>query len=238
MIEAALEEYPNSLPAADINVNTFLKLRDDLQSNKYATIAFGEFEKLYQRNQNTAANIEGVIKACVEEGFVNGPFEDVRMGGVKARVLIVGGMTPTFYAQKYDAWQKSGFARRFLWCKFSVKNPEMILEAIHEWKRIEMDGIPRRHPGRSGIPFDVSEKESRWLMKFVREQPGDATPYVLLKKIYSVLKWKYKANPRRVREIFEDFSGSLFRDGTELTIPTEKNGKTKTRKKTRRKKTT
>jgi hypothetical protein len=221
MIECALQEYPNALPAADINVNTFMKLRDDLQSNKYATIAFGEFEKLYQRNANTAANIEGVIKACVEEGFVRGPFEDVRMGGCKARVLIVGGMTPGFFASKYDSWQKSGFARRFLWCMFSVQNPELILEAIHEWRRIEMNGIPRRYPGMKGIPFDVTDAESRYLMKLVRDQPGDASPYVLLKKIFSVLKWKYPKDPKVPKQIIEDFADSLKRNGTELVIPRE-----------------
>lgn len=234
MIEAALSEYPNSLPAADINVNTFMKLRDDLQSNKYATIAFGEFEKLYQRNANTAANIEGVIKACVEEGFVRGPFEDVRMGGVKARVLIIGGMTPTFYSSKYDSWIKSGFARRFLWSMFTVSNPEMILEAIHEWRRIEMDGIPRRFPGMKGIPFNVSDNESRYLMKLVREQPGDATPYVLLKKIFSVLRWKYPKELSRPMEIIKDFAESLSRNGSELTLPNEDSLRPKRKRKKRK----
>ena len=221
MIETGLDVYPNALSVADINVNTFIKLRDDLQSNKYATIALGEFEKLYQRNASTAANIEGVIKACVEEGFVNGPFEDVRMGGIKARVLIIGGMTPTFYASKYDHWQKSGFARRFLWSKFSISNPELILEAIHEWRRIEMDAIPRRYPGMQGIPFNVSPVESRYLMKLIRDQPGDASPYVLLKKIFCVLKWKYPKDEKKPMETMKDFAESLKRDGTELTIQRE-----------------
>jgi hypothetical protein len=222
MIECGLSEYPNALPCGDINVNTFIKLRDDLASGRYATMAFPEYEKLYQRNAATAQNIEGVIKQCVEEGFVRGPFEDVRMGGVRARVLVIGGMTPSFYHSKYDGWQKSGFARRFLWSQFAITNPELILEAIHEWRRIEMNGIVRKFPGMRGIPFDVTEQESRYLMKMVRDQPGDATPFVLLKKIYAVLKWKYAKEPKHPKSIMDDFSDSLLRNGSEMTIPREK----------------
>jgi hypothetical protein len=40
------------------------------------------------------------------------------------------------------------------------------------------------------IPFNVTEKESVHLRNLLRDQP-EATPFVLLKKIFAVLKWKY-----------------------------------------------
>ncbi len=219
MIECALSEYPNALCLADLNINTLMKMRDDLTSNRFATIGFGEFEKLYQRAQVTSSNIEGTIKMLTEEGFIRASFEDVRISGIKARCFIVGGMTPSFYSQKYDGWIKSGFARRFLWSIFNVSNPEMILEAIHQNQKLEMNGIPRRYPGMKAIPLNVTVSESRYLMKLVKEQPGEATPYATLKKIFAALRWKYQKKKSRPMEIMEDFAPSLTRGGAELILP-------------------
>jgi len=76
-----------------------------------------------------------------------------------------------------------------------------------------------------GIPFNVDEKSSRYLMKLVRDQPGDTSPYILLKKVWSVLRWKYPKEEKKPREIMEDFSESLARNGTELTIEQEREAK-------------
>lgn len=220
MIEMALSEYGNALSLTDLNVNTLVKLRDDLISNRYATIGFGEFEKLYQRHQTTASNIEGSLKALVEEGFMRASFEDVRMGGLRARVLIVGGMTPQFYSNHYDSWSKSGFARRFLWSLYAVDNPEMITEAIHIWKLLRIaKGFTRRYPGLEGIPFKIEPMESRYLGGLVKEQAGQSTPYVLLKKILSVLKWKY--DKTKAIQIIKDFAPSLSKNGARLILPRE-----------------
>jgi hypothetical protein len=223
LIEETLSQYPNALTVTDLNINTLVKLRDDLISNRYATIAFEEFEKLYQRHSSTASNMEGSIKAMVEQGFNRASFEDVRMGGIKAQVLIIGGMTPQFHSAKYDTWAKNGFARRFLWSIFTVDNPEVIMEAIHEWKRLNLwEGFSRRFPGLAGIPWKIEDSESRYLMSLTKDQPGQSTPYVLLKKVFCVLRWKYdRTDPKRAMRIMKDFAPSLTKNGARLILPRE-----------------
>lgn len=220
MISKTLEDYPNALVLTDLNINTLVKLKGDLTSNRYSTLAFGEFEKLYQRHTSTSSNIEGSIKALVEEGFSRASFEDVRMGGLVARTCVIGGLTPDFHDKMYNGWLTSGFSRRFLWVLYGVSNPENLDESIHEWKLLDLaDGFERKYPGLKGIPFNITDTESRYLRTIINDQPGRTTPYVILKKLMSVLKWKHPKNNGRAMEIMRDFAPSLSKNGGMLNLP-------------------
>lgn len=221
MVESALCEYPNSLILSDINVNTLTQIKDDLASGCYPTIAFPAFEKLYQRNPSTAQNIEGYLMALVEEGFSRASFEDQRMAAIKARTLVIGAMTYSLYQQKYAAWSKSGFLRRFLWCVVKLQDVEKVMEAIHKWELLPLDGINRRTPGNRNIPYNLEMAESTKVRALMREQPpASSTPYVLLKKIACVLKWKYANSKPEVNymKILGDFSESLKKQGANIVL--------------------
>src|SRR6476646_6884687 len=92
-IASGLSDYPSALVLSDLNVQQLVRLRDDLSGGRYTSIGFTEFEKLYQRASSTSENIEGHIKALVEEGFTRASFEDQRMATMSARALVVGAMT-------------------------------------------------------------------------------------------------------------------------------------------------
>jgi hypothetical protein len=219
LIEYALEEYPNALVLSDLNINTLMKMRDDLVSNRFATMAFPEFAKLYARDSRTSANIEFTIQQLVDEGFRKPSFADPRMASSKARLFVIGGMVPSFYETHYDGWQKSGFLRRFISCVFSVENPEAITNAIKANRRLGVNGIKRKTGYQKGIPLKVSEEEANYIHRLLKEQPDDKTPLMLMMKIFSVLKWKYeKTEHDRPKKIFQDFAPTLRRDGGRLII--------------------
>src|SRR5256885_1629489 len=79
IIKLALIEYPDTLVLSDINVQEFGRLKNSLIGGRYTTIGFGEFEKLYERNPTTAANLEGTLRGMVEEGFDKLSFESQQM---------------------------------------------------------------------------------------------------------------------------------------------------------------
>ena len=206
-IRVALCDHPSALFLSDLNINSLMKLRDSLVSGRYRTIAFPEYEKLYQRKADTSANVEGTIKQLIEEGFSRASFEELDAITTTARTFIVGAMTYDFYNKKISQWRESGFKRRILWVGITLQNPDKIMEAIRKWELIEIDGIPRRYPTKE-IPFNVSDSESRKIEAMLKGQ-WEATPYVLLKKIYAVLKWKYPNDKKKPMFIMEELGACL-----------------------------
>lgn len=216
LIKNALTGFPDTLILSDLNVTTLSLLKNSLIDGRYTSMAFGEFEKLYQRNPSTAANIEGHLKAMVEEGFGKSSFDDQRMVNTCARVLVIAGITPSCYSKMYPRWMDNGFARRFIWCHYTLADPSMITDAIHRWKAINFGRVIKEMPAGKEIPWNVTQSESLEMRKLMQHQPSLETPYMLLKKIYCVLKWRHGA--RRAMVIIKDFSESLTNQGAKLIL--------------------
>jgi hypothetical protein len=216
LIKRALEEYPDALVLSDINIQTLSVLKNSLIDGRYSTLAFGEFEKLYQRNPATAANIEGHIKALVEEGFQRASFEDQRAVGLAARACVIGGITPSCYVQRLTKWEENGFARRFLWGNYTLANSDAIVDAISRWKLISFGKISVKAPGNKKIPYEITKAENGILKDIIGAQPSRETPFVLIKKMFCVLKWRHGA--RKANEIIEDFGECLSMKGATLTL--------------------
>jgi len=215
IIRQALSPYPSALSLSDLNINSLMSIRESLIAGRYSTIAFGEFEKLYARRADTAANIEGVIKQLIEEGFTRASFEEQDCITTTARTLVIGAMTYNFYSNRITGWRESGFKRRFIWSGIKLKDPLKLMEAIRKWELIDIDGIPRRYTAKP-IPFDVTEDESKKLEKLIRGQ-WEPTVYVLLKKIFAVLKWKHK-DAKHAMNLVESFCESTRGDLAEVEI--------------------
>lgn len=218
-IENTLANHYDALVVGDINIQTLIKLRDDFRTGRYHTLAFTEFEKLYQRRGETAINTEGSIKQYVEEGFSRASFEDQRMQLSKARCLVVGAMTEGFYRRKFSEWEESGFLRRFLWCNFSVSNAYLLTDSISRWEMLDLGDYKTKSPGNKSIPYAVTEAEDHKIKSALKDQFGITTPFVLLKKILCVLKWKYeKQEPGKAFKILVDFTEVLRKDGGSLKL--------------------
>lgn len=208
LITNSLKCFPDCLRMSDLNVQTLGYMKQSFVEGKYSTMAFGEFEKLYQRNPATAANLEGHLKAMVEEGFGKESFSDQRAVSFEARILLIAGVTPSCYQQRLTRWIDNGFGRRFLWCAYTLADPEIIVNAIHAWKSLDFGKAVKEAPNSDSIPYTLTPKESMHVQDLVRGQVAVETPYVLMKKILCVLKWRHK-KASKAMAILEDFAEGI-----------------------------
>lgn len=218
-VKNVFEEHYDALVMGDVNIQTLVKMKEDIRCGRFSTFAFTEFEKLYQRRGDTAQNLEGSIKMLVEEGFDKPSFKDQRIASSHARCLVVAALTSSFYERKYEDWQDSGFLRRFLVCNIALSNPQVLMDSISKWELYDLGTYKVSNPGNRSIPYVVTDAENHLLRRAVKEQPGEHTPFVLLKKIMCVLHWKYdKEDKGKALAIMKDFTPCLTRDGDEITL--------------------
>lgn len=221
-IKAAAAPYPEALIVSDLTLPAFKIMRDDFVSGRYSSLSLLEIDKLYSRQNSTAMNLEGLIKALAEEGFRHFATEDQRMPSLEARAHIQGAMTLSLLRKNNERWRDNGFSRRFLWFTFSLADATRITRAVRDWKLIELGAIGSKRPVNNRIPYRMEESESRMLEIMVKDQPGgNATAYVLLKKIFCVLRWKYpirNGGPDKAVEIMRDIAPALTTNGAKLYI--------------------
>lgn len=219
VIELSLNQHPSALIVNDINMRSLTSLKDELTAGRYSTIGFLDYQKLYERQGTTSANVEGTLRALMEEGFSKTPHDDPTSASTRARAFLVAAVVESLFKNKAQDWKQTGYLRRWLICLMFMPalSRNKLIQAVHDWKKLEFDGIKRISP-TTPIPYNITEEESKRLLVMVREQPSQGTPFVLLKKIYSVLKWKYKDSPGKVADIMTDFSSCLKKDGTGLII--------------------
>jgi hypothetical protein len=221
-ISEVLDNYPSAIILSDLTVKQGARLREDISSEKTTTLAFSDFAKLYQRAAAGAANIEGFLRALTGEGFRRANWEDSRMTVIPARACVVACMTERLYTQKYGDWLDDGFARRFLWSHFKLADPWAITNAIIKGVRLEFgseNGFnPKIPTSKKTISAAIPEAESKKLLTMLRHQPGREIGLIVMQKMLCALRWKFPKEPERGMAILEDFSESLTRTGTSLTI--------------------
>ena len=209
-----LNSYAEACCTGDMNIISMKSLRNMVLGGRYKTLAFGEMEKLYARNPNTAANIESHLKQFVEEGLRHFSHEDSATPIMPARCFVVAGITPSAYGRMYTAWEESGFSRRFLRIQYVLKDEKQILDAIHKWEKILFDLPVYWNGNRAMLKYNLDEKESKWILGLMKEQPN-STPSVLIKRVAVVLKYK---RPKDWRVIFKDVEASFGKQGALLEL--------------------
>jgi hypothetical protein len=217
-----LEEYHDATIASDLNNVTLSSLREGMAAGTLRTIILPELKKIYQHHPSVSSNMEGTLQAMADEGFSQPSFRDSRMQGTRARCTIVSALTENFYQRKYTDWGESGFSRRFLWSLITLKEPEILMEAVSKWKAIDIE-LERiiRIPPTEHIPDSLTEHDRRRLRNLVKYQPG-AGPlqFQVLCKMCSVLKWhfiKRKIDKDPIKTILE-FGQSLSKEGAQIVL--------------------
>jgi len=191
-----LKMFPDALVISDLNFQQISDYKDDLCSNRYCTIAFVEFNKVYQRNPATAANLEGTLASIVCEGWSGPPHQDQRAAIDEARSLVIGGMTKATYSHRLKAWMENGFAQRFLWVHYKLEDDSIIGDAIEHQEPIDLSGEVWTQPN-GPIKYNLEPAEAAQIRRLVQSQPGgERLPYSLLLKIAVVLKWRYSKNAK------------------------------------------
>lgn len=222
IVEKVIDPFPNALKYSDLTLKQLAVVRTAISNGIYQTLGFLELEKIYARNVSVAMNLEGVLKAMVEEGFSHFAFEDKRCWVPTARCYVVASVLDSLYRFHFPRWQENGFLRRFLQFKYNLSVParEKVKDAHHRGELIE---LPPMFPiATTNIKFDVSAEESRALSMLIGSDDMVFTPLNLLRKALSVLKWvdRMEKKPRSkkitpmeylkdLRDGFGPFGGTL-----------------------------
>jgi hypothetical protein len=216
--------YPDALLLTDINVQTLVDLRDSLTGDNVRTLVFSEFAKIYERNPQTASNVEGSLRALASEGFSGASFQDQRINRRKAYATVIGAMPPSLVDKNFKRWEDSGFNRRFLWATYGIRGSYILDDAAVELKKLDfgIKDVLRPPPVSMSIPFCLTPAERDRVKMYVKNQPGGShTQQIqLLSRVWSVLKWwhRERGTPKDADETIVAFAKALSREGGLLVI--------------------
>ncbi len=185
-VENALRPYPEAQTTSDMNVKDLAVFRDDVLSSHYDTLAFLDYQKLWERDERTSANVEGAIRAFVDEGW-QGPGEKGKHKTL-AKCFMILCMTENMYDSKYEQWKRNGFGRRLLVLKYHFRDRRLLADAIkqgHSYQLSTQHAIPRP---TNRLLYSVTKEEADYVELSLKEQRG-LIPLQMLLKIYNTLKW-------------------------------------------------
>lgn len=216
-----LEEYPSAAMLSDLNTQQLIKMRDQIAGGLIRSMVFLDFQKVYERQGPVSLNVEGHLRSLASEGFTNASFENSRMNRMIARSVIIAALTPALKTDNFERWEKTGFARRFLFVLYRLRSPEDLTAAIKRWekKSLGLRSIPT--PANASIPFLLTPEETAKAEVYIRYQYGRTEPLQNLCKIWSVLKWHYDVRLKKkgkAAELIADFSESLSHEGADVTF--------------------
>lgn len=223
LLDILESNYPDALSLSDINAQALNKLKPRITERSIRTLVLPEYAKLYDRNMDTANNVEGTLKAMVAEGFKSASFDNPLLARQVARATVISAMTPEFREKHSQRWEDGGYARRFIWPLLSLQHPEILDDAVERWELLDLgiSGVPPVPPNRS-IPNLTTLKERQAIRQMIRHQPGaHTTQFQIMVKVLAVLKWWYRTRrkaPGAALDTVAVFARSLGKQGAELVI--------------------
>jgi hypothetical protein len=221
-LAGALGVYPNVRMLSDVNVTELANLRGDMVSNTYKTIVFLDYQKIFERHQDSAANIQGVLRALTGEGW-QGLAHEAQVTGMPARCFVVLCITPGMWKRKGLTWKENGFRRRFLWLQYAINNPEVIRAAQKRWEKVSTGSIDIPYPVTK-IPMRLTPGEMEVCEQAVINQTGitKSIPFQIMARSYQILKWHYKnrrGNERKTPDqIIQGIASLASEHGGELVL--------------------
>lgn len=219
ILQKALRRYPEVLLVSDMNVREFSDIREDLLTQRFDTIGFLDYQKVWERDDRTSSNVEGVIRALTDEGW-HGTLGGKQIRGAAARAFMVLCMTPGLFNQKADGWQKTGFMRRFLSLKYIFKDRRILEESIKAGRAYQLGAVPPVIRPINRLQYTVTPSEADYIGLALKDQKGLVALQVLL-RIYNTLKWHYDTQmkePDRGMQLLMNVVPMLMPEGGELTI--------------------
>lgn len=215
----ALDSYPDALILSDINAQSLGRLKDEIAQGSIRTLVLPELQKLYERAEHTASNVEGTLRALASEGFSSAGYENATLQRFKARCMVIGAMTPATYERHSQRWTETGFGRRFLWALVSGDTGALEQSAV---SGIPLDFGLRTIPTLPSVMIadTTTHKERHRLAALVKYQPKPHNEQIIiLTRMLSALKWWYKEERRGVRamDALVSWGSCLSRHGGELS---------------------
>ena len=190
LLVRALKIHPTCIILSDLNTTTLQKMMDELTCSKITTIALSDAQKIYERDPSTARNLEGSIRALMEEGWSGATHMPKGINSFLAQSHVIFATTPAHDRSCSERWIESGFARRWLHMLYRlVPGNNSIQKAFENSRRIDFPGAIAMFPplDRGKYP-DITDRPTRmWLRSLTADQRGPDEAAILLSKIYSVL---------------------------------------------------
>lgn len=218
ILSASLGRYPEVMLVSDMNVREFSDIREDLLTQRYDTIGFLDYQKVWERDERTSANVEGVIRALTDEGW-NGTLGGKQMKGAPARAFLILCMTPGLYNAKLDNWKKNGFHRRFIAMHYQFRDRRLLEESIKQGRSYQLS--IRQHIMRptNRLTYKVTESEANFIQLALKEQKGLVALQLLL-RIYNTMKWHFDEvmkEPDRAMQLLMNIMPMFNSEGGDLT---------------------
>lgn len=217
-------QYPNAIETSDLNVTALGDMRSAIASKHIRTLVIPELAKVYERDPRSADNVEGHLRAMVDEGFRAPSFKNQQMARLSAHCVVLAGITEEFREERFKKWNDSGFNRRFIWPLIRLANPELLDIAADTWRAIDfrvryLPGIPAS--GR--IPNQTRAPERARLRSYLKYQPGPThtTQAHILTRMLAVMKWWYRLEGRpggTANTTLRLFCRTLSKEGAELIL--------------------
>jgi hypothetical protein len=185
----ALRPYPEAMVVSDMNVREFSDIREDLLTSRYDTIGFLDYQKVWERDERTSANVEGVIRALTDEGW-HGTLGGKTIKGPAARCFMVLCMTPNLYSAKVSQWNKTGFSRRFIALNYVFRDRRVLEAAIKQGHKYQLSlehAIPKP---TNRLLYTVTTSEADYIGEALKDQRGLVGLQLLL-RAYNAMKWYY-----------------------------------------------
>lgn len=220
LLKKLSKELPRILCVSDLTTRQLSALRASIVEGRVETLIIDELEKIYQRKLEVAGNLEGHLMSLIEQGFTDLPEKRPSSRALPAQVLIITACTEEFYLRKQNDWS-SAFLRRFLPVVFRLDDPRIFGNAVRSWNVVKIGAGMFYDVPLEKIPNLITEIESDVLRGWL-DLGGidDKTPFQLLKKIGTILRWRFKKLEMEdlTMKILEEFSEGLRMEGARLTF--------------------
>jgi hypothetical protein len=210
------ENYHNTISASNLNTSTLLKLQTQFYNGAMRSLILPDVQAMYAGDPRTAQRLEQALMQLAGEGHRGASWQDSRFQKFRSRCTIFGAMTQKLQEKFSNAWEESGFLRRFIWASYTLKDPEVLMDALEQWKRAEIGtiNIPTL-PASGEIPDMLTQEERHEIRAWLKHQPSPhEIQFALLCRATSALAWHYKAHriPKRAMETMREFAETLQKE--------------------------
>lgn len=217
------DNYSTALSYSNLNTMTLSKMQSGFVNGAVRTLVFPDMQALYAGDPRTASRLEQGIMQLSGESRRGASWEDSRFQKFRGRATIFGAMTSDLYEQKSPEWDRNGFARRFLWATYTLRDPDILTRSIEEWKRADIGRlIIPPVPLNGSIPDCLTKAERHEVLTWLKYQPSPHEIQLqLLCKAVSVLKWHYRERGitnRKPMDVMQCFAECLQRDAALLDL--------------------
>lgn len=211
-----LDIFPKTKLISNITMKSLNDLRSEFLSGEITTIGFTDYDMIYKRHSSVSDQIEGTLMSLTGEGYRNPAFSDQRINVTKARCTVVAGITIKCYETRLSNWIDTGFARRFLWSRWTIKNPDVMEASIVQWKRHNLNGDFNLKIPVNPIPYALEPIKAKQILYDLRFQHDRKLPFIFAQRLISVLCWKH--GNKEGWAIWNDFAPSLGKEGTSVIV--------------------